>query len=148
MTTMLVGEYGMAEPMPVADSPAILGRWVVTSKLWHPTYNQFVITLITLRDHGLPVPSAVVAVPGATHAVASLTVNPNHPWTDGPGVAWLVPVNLEAQFAARDDQHALRVLERCAAGVIDGALNPESGARPNLSLDEWYQYLLGAVAST
>lgn len=145
--TIETGRYGMAELVPADANTHTVESWVVTTRFWHHRYTQYWLLLISLRDFDkMASPPPTLDVEGATHAVASVTLDPAHPYQEGEHMTRLDPINLEAQFACANDELARWALRQAVDEVLEGNLNPESGTRVNLNVQEWRDFLQGVVA--
>jgi hypothetical protein len=129
------GPYGIADRVtePLDATPATLAAWVVTAPTFHPMWSQYGLAVIHLRaEPGLPDPR--ITVPGATHEIMCVTLDPDHP----AALPWriLTPVNIAQQITATDDE-AVTLLALAARGIVNGHLEPEASNGPDRIRAVW-----------
>lgn len=95
----------------------------------HPIWHSYMIGIYHLRPlEGIP--AAKINLPGATHELIVVALNPELPRT--PFVAgeefpkFLTPINFCAQIICPDDAAAHALLKGAVQDVIDGKLNPDT----------------------
>jgi hypothetical protein len=147
-TQVVAGPYGEAHCLEVpASAPATLLWWLITAPAYHPLWSQYVLSVVTLEDVPGTRP-ATLHFPGATHELGVLALNPGNPperltaeelqrrADAGEGFSYLLPVNIAHQFTATDDEMR-QLAELACAGVVNGALNPETADAPTRIREEW-----------
>ena len=110
------------------DHEASISSWLLTGP-FHPAWNQWVLTMIHLRD--IPgVKPATIKREGATHEVVIMSVDPKHPVTEAIAQAgmckYLTPPDLMHQFECPDDATADRIAMLMARAVVDQIASPDS----------------------
>lgn len=111
---------------PIAWS-ATLDSWFLTCPGQSVAWDKYALHIIHLR----PIPGsppAHVRVPGATHEVMLLALDPyRQPRPDSPAT-WrpLQPINLQEQIELPSDTDAVELLSECADAVVDGRLWAEA----------------------
>jgi hypothetical protein len=135
--TTFAGRHGIAERTEESHLAPIIMRYVVTSKLWHPSWDQYMMILFHLGGEPGWDP-ALVVVPGATHAISALTLDPAFgPYQGDEDFSYMLPINFEVQFSCESDDQAAMVLGECTWRVINGEINPESGNAPEATALAW-----------
>lgn len=144
------GPYGVAQQVPVEGMQyrrATVAAWLITAPRFHPSWSQYLLVVMHLRpEPGLPEPEFTLL--DATH---QLNVHALHA-LGGPStvetiqagrIPYLTPINICEQYIATDTEMT-RVAELCAAGVVNGVLNPETGDAPARIREAW----LGSITKT
>lgn len=135
-------ELGRRDP---ANWSATLASWFLTCPGQSVAWDRYALHAIHLR----PVQGgrdAVITVPGATHEVLLVALDPRgRPRPERPR-SWqfLRPVNLTEQVQLPDDEAAVDLVRTCAEAVVDGVL----WAEPPLSgqLEPWRTMLIQTAA--
>jgi hypothetical protein len=135
-TPTLVGQHGSAWLMDRdmllkrgrPDDPrhaVTLDQWIAHAPYAHPIWHSYMICSVALRNvPGLP--EADIMLPGGTHEVFVIALNPNHDtWVD-EAPHMLTPVNFAGQFIEPDDEAANVRIRLTVQDVIDGKLNPDT----------------------
>lgn len=131
---LLEGPVGSAREVHVEweegdppDRHATLGSWFLTCPGQSPAWDHYSLGLIHLR----PIPGArppVVRVPGATHELILLALNPERQPREDDPETWhfLTPVNVMEQFTVPSDDAARELLGLAALSVVEGVLWAEA----------------------
>lgn len=116
-------------PNAPPDWAACLGEWIVRAPGANPMWSWWSVTVIHLRD--IPgVPPATVRVPGATHEIGILTLDPAYPLPDAQGnpqghpMRILQPADMIYQFKATDDA-AREIGSLAALAICNGRMTPD-----------------------
>lgn len=109
------------------DQAATLATWWLECPGQSPAWSHYVLSIIHLR----PIPGvkpAHVRVPGATHEVMLLALDPaKEPRPDDTATwSFLRPHNLMEQVQLPGDTEAVEMLELCIPLVLDGRLWAEA----------------------
>ena len=122
-----------------------LGLWLITGP-FHPVWNQWIVSLIHLRDGENEQLPAQRKNPNLTHQLIIASINPDTPATaDSPieEIGLLTPHDLAHQFQAENDAAALERVEQCLELVKQEKLSPDSDYRKT-----WQRHLAEKSAST
>lgn len=135
-TPFYVGPCGNAYVLNLnaADmrSDEVASAWayaiIVNCPISHPWWPTCTLSIYSLGDvPGLP--PAKIYLPGATHEIMLLALNPEKEVHVDRPVSMLYPANFAAQMICRDDDEALEVIEKTARDCCDGILNPDTDGR-------------------
>lgn len=111
--------------------PANCGAYLVkTPGYGHPLWWYYQVHCIHLRDVPGEEP-AKIRMKGATHEIMFIALNPKDalPPIKGWGNAsWLFPIDIEHQFAVRNDQQAKKLLNSVVKHICEGH-SPDQGYR-------------------
>ena len=127
------------------DWTATLAGWFLNCPGQSPAWEHYLLSIIHLRPiEG--VKPAVVNVPGATHEILMVALDPgkNPKPEDSYSWSFLRPTNLMEQVQLPDDESAVDLLHDCVVAVLDGRL----WAEPMLSgqVEPWRTVLVKAAA--
>lgn len=127
------------------DQTATLSTWFFDCPGQSPFWDNYLLSIIHLRPiEG--VKPADIRVPGATHEVLLLALDPNKKpqATKLKSWSWLLPMNLCEQVELPDDKAAVVLLAQVAGAVVDGRL----WAEPPLSgqKEPWRTVLVRTAA--
>lgn len=139
-TPDLAGAAGMAWRLDVEKGREIagpnpddstLGVWIVYAPNSHPLWPYVLISMIHLREVEGQTEAPVFYLPGATHEIAVLALEPDQdlvPVIDGKSWALktLSPANFVGQWIATSDEKAVERLRETVRAVVEGYLNPDS----------------------
>jgi hypothetical protein len=104
---------------------ACIGQWIVAAPWAHPFWDNYIISVIHLR----PIPGAeppVILLPGATHEIYVIALDPNHEPDTADIPRTLTPINFAAQFIAQHDVEARARVLRSVEEICKGELNPDT----------------------
>ena len=152
------GPWGDAARLPIPDHPSAAQTadwWLITAPAYHPLWSQYGLAVVRLDDDAPGFPPPNHHFPGTTHELLVVALDPSQgrqtPETmagrveTGSGFPYLTPINHAHQFIAADEE--MRQLASWAAwGVVNGALNPETGDAPALIREGWLQSLTKTLA--
>jgi hypothetical protein len=134
-------QFGTQHP----QDDASLAVWFVHAPWMHPFWCWHYVSVIHLRDLPGQSKPAVRTVPGATHELIVLSVDPDTPpdlkTADLGRVKYLTPPDVVQQFIAANDAEALRRIEEGLGLTVDGQLTLDSDGRM-----AWRHLLLGCSA--
>lgn len=107
-----------------------VGHWLVNSDVFHPAWNQWIVSCVTLAgecDGAAPVKIDA----NNTHEIVVFALDPEKPVTfdhDGP---WphLRPIDHVIQIAAENDASARERVENAISMIEKGLLSPDSDFR-------------------
>lgn len=126
----LLGPFGKAWVYDRPNAPPIpasLRVWVVEAAWAHPVWHSYLIGVCHLRPlEGCP--PAVINLPGATHEVTVMALDPDHPIPHkrpGP-LCYLTPLNFAGQWIATDDAAAMAKVEGCVRDILAHNLSPDT----------------------
>lgn len=144
----IAGPYGIAEEVPLeglANAGATLCAWLITSSVYHPLWNQYLLAVVGLGE--VPgFPPAKLKFPGASHELIVHAIDPKdgtvYKPTDGR-FPQLIPINICEQYEATDAEMTEVAWLACRA-VVHGGLNPETADAPTRIREQW----LSAVTKT
>lgn len=115
--------HGKAPPRELS-----IASWAVYAPNSHPIWPCVAVLGISLRD--VPGwPAAKINMPGATHEVFVLALDPNEPIRLDEGPIPLRPSNFAGQFIAASDEQAAAMIESAVQEICAGTLNPDSDGR-------------------
>lgn len=126
-----------AQGAPPAWQGAV-GAYLIHMPGVHAVWSWWSLSVVHLRPiEGAP--PAVITLPGATHELLSLALNPEeHPerFVDLDAAGWarstlpyLMPPDIVQQFQADDDAQALQLLRLAVRSCCDGRLTPDADWR-------------------
>lgn len=105
-----------------------IASWLVHAPAAHPAWHSYSIYCISLRD--VPgFPPAVIHLPGATHEVMVLALNPDFPMAVDEQPRHLTPSNFHGQFIEPSDEAAAARIRAVVQEVVDGVLSPDTDFR-------------------
>lgn len=138
-------EVILPTPRPTPDQEATLAYWFLDCPGQAVAWNNYGLAVIHLRPiEG--VRPAIVRVPGATHEVMLVALNPEKNPTLNDPASWqiLTPINLMEQVQLPDDESAVDLLRDAAQAVVDGIL----WAEPPLAgqVEPWRTVLIKTAA--
>lgn len=126
----LVGPFGSATEVvidaPGSDNDATVACWLLHCPGQSPAWAHYLLSAVHLRavvgGH-----EAEVRVPGATHEVLLLALDPEKsPVPDNPASwAWLLPLNVQEQVQLGSDDQAADLVESCVRAMLAGNLPAE-----------------------
>lgn len=117
---------GMARRRPAGPPKELtVAAWIATAPYAHPLWHSYAIGCISLR-HVDGWPAAQIMLPGATHEIFVIALDPDHPVPLNDAPRHLTPLNFAGQFVAESDAAAAERVERAVQDVIDGRLNPDT----------------------
>lgn len=140
--------HRVARELEEGDPPdwsASLACWFLNVPQQSPVWDCYLFDVIHLRDiEG--VSPATIRVPGVTHQVLLIALNPERePKPDDPH-SWqmLTPINVSEQIELPGDEAAAEVGEQCVKAVLAGTLPAE----PPLggAVEPWRTALLKTAA--
>jgi hypothetical protein len=127
------------------DQQATLATWFLNCPGQSAAWDRYLLSVIHLRPIA-GVKPAGIRVPGATHEVVLVALDPDkHPHPTKPRTwAFLRPVNVAEQITLPDDNAARHVAKLAARAVVDGVLPAE----PALSgaIEPWRTTLIRTSA--
>ena len=133
-TPDLKGDFARAWKLPLPESHPTIAGYLVHAPYAHPFWGWYTMAVIHLRPvEGLP--PAAVSLPGATHELAILAIDPRVCPEPTPEMAtegqypFLMPPDVMEQFMVLDDQQAVSLLENCVQAVVQGRISPDSDFR-------------------
>lgn len=116
-------KHGTAPPMELNTC-----AWAVYAPFSHPMWPCVAVACISLRD--VPGwPSATINLPGATHEVMVMALDPDKPVCVDQQPSYLRPTNFAGQFIASSDDEARERIEQAVRDICAGTLNPDSDGR-------------------
>lgn len=104
-----------------------MSAWIVYAPWAHPGWHSYLLSVVHLRESEGAKPP-VINLPGATHELMLLALDPGYPLQARRLPHFLTPPNFVGQFVADSDEAAA---ERVAGDVRDicaGLLNPDTDA--------------------
>lgn len=107
----------------IPPGTAVVKSWLLTLPDHHPLWDHYSLSVITLAE--IPgVPAPVIAVPGATHEILLLALDPNStPQPDNPeSFVYLTPVNYAIQVQLESDTPAIRAGQALVDALLRGYL--------------------------
>lgn len=152
-TPDLVGVHGRAWRIPMAtlgkrgrpDLDGTVDGWLLHAPGAHPLWAYWTICTIHLRPI-TGVKAAHTRLPGATHELMVVALNPDVPLPRldavGRGQAsfsFLTPIDVVEQFIVTDDAQAAQVCELAVRACVDGFASPDQ---------DWRRWWTGAIAET
>lgn len=127
----LIGNAGIATEVVVDefDTPAAsaaLSTWFLQCPRQSPAWEHYTLNVVHLREAPGVTPP-VITVPGATHEILVVALDPEtKPTADDPqSWAFLWPVNVREQFTVDDDEDAIELAKMAAQAVVNGLLPAE-----------------------
>lgn len=110
------------------DDKAGLAQWIVNAAWAHPIWPNYCVTVIHLRDLPGQEKPANINLPGATHEVMVIALNPEHVPSLEPdaGLKYLTPLNFRGQFVAESDEAAVARVQKDVEDICAGLLNPDT----------------------
>jgi hypothetical protein len=103
--------------------------WAAHAPYSHPIWPCVMVCCISLRD-APGWPPAVVNMPGATHEVMVIALDPAHEVQLDDRPRYLSPLNFfTGQFIAASDDEARERVDQAVRDICDGTLNPDSDNR-------------------
>lgn len=127
------------------DQLATVTAWFLHCPGQSPAWEHYLLATVHLRPIE-EVKPAVINVPGATHEVLLLALDPAKDPVPTDNLSWsyLRPYNLVEQVEVPDDDAARSLLRMCTQAVVDGVL----WAEPPLSgqKEPWRTSLLKTAA--
>jgi hypothetical protein len=154
----LEGPAGRATSCATPDTPdaaETLCHWLIDAPGQSPSWDQYVMFCVRLRDNIPGFPPPIRHFEGATHEVDVWAINPAHHltaelieglWRSGGSIghALLTPINVCVQFQATDDE-MLQLVALAARAVVDGVLPAEPPLSGN-PRGVWLQPLVKTLA--
>lgn len=124
---LLEGPAGVAREVIVdefdtVDQSATLACWFLTCPGQSPAWENYLLSCVHLRPVEGAEHDAVINVPGATHELMVLAMNPDfHPVAEDPETwGFLRPTNVIEQFEVPSDNDAIRLTGQTVRAVLDG----------------------------
>jgi hypothetical protein len=118
--------------MPFPAASAVVARWLVDMPGAHALWHFWQLSVVHLR----PVPDGPPArkiLPGATHEVVFLAVDPERCPVPDPdalaGLPYLLPVDVVEQVELRSDGDAAHLLEGALDPILKGQASPDQDFR-------------------
>lgn len=110
------------------------GRWDVCSYLVrfpgaHAFWDRWLVTAVHLRAEPAGAKPPVVTLPGATHEVLIVALDPEHYRADPrdhDGISHLTPVDCAYQVAGLTDRQAAQIVELMVQTMCGSAWSPDS----------------------
>lgn len=103
---------------------AICG-WIVEAPHAHPIWHSYFLTAVHLRPMDGCQP-AHIFLPGATHEIMVIALDPSHTPRLDRSSAYLTPMNFTGQWIAECDEAALAKVEASVDEILAGMLNPDT----------------------
>lgn len=99
--------------------------WVIHAPTYHPIWHSYAIGCISLREMP-PWPPAHVSLPGSTHEVFLMALDPEQRVTTDESPPGLMPLNFSAQFAEASDDTARARIAQTVSDIVQGLLSPDT----------------------
>ena len=108
------------------DWEATIAMWFLNCPGQSAAWDHYLLSIIHLRDIK-DVPPAHIRVPGATHEVLLVALDPGQYPSPTKVDSWtmLRPINVEEQIHLPDDERAKELLHMSALAVVTGLLPAE-----------------------
>lgn len=112
-----------------ADDSSVCA-WCVNAPWANIFWSNYAIMCVHLRDQPNQTKPPTINLPGATHEIIVLALDPNFtPEIDpDPGLHYLTPANFAGQFKVASDAAAEEVVEKIVRRICAGTLNPDTDA--------------------
>lgn len=107
---------------------AAICAWIIEAPWAHPFWHSYLLSAVHLRptkEFG----EAKVRLPGATHEVVLLALNPEKPISTKSFPYYLSPSNFMGQWIAGSDEAACRKIEETVDEILAGTLSPDTDFR-------------------
>lgn len=119
-----------------SDFDGTLAYWIIRAPQSHPLWWWYSMTIIHLRPIA-GVKPAHIEIPGATHELALIALNPEQPVPNleemeagnFSSLKHLSPPNLIQQFQVPNDAYAWYLGETAVKAIVDGIISPDTDFR-------------------
>lgn len=110
---------------PTILKPGAVSYWFVVCPSSHPHWNNYLVSLIHLRDIPGVVP-ATISVEEATHECVVMALDPKEEMdaekmstilSTTLNIPYLKPINIAQQFKAENDAQAMNMVEQALEGI-------------------------------
>lgn len=148
----LQGVVGRAWIIPLsavkttADHEATLECYLLDVPGVHAFWHRWALYVIHLREVPGQTKPAHITLPGATHELMILSIDPD--WSPDfakralgfeGGIPFLSPPDVVQQFIVRDDADARQLAGLCVRCIVDGMASPDQ---------DWRRWWAGTIATT